>query len=112
MTAFLALAVSIVLGVAGQLGLKAGALQDVIRQGWIPHPYIFLGLGFYVISFLFYIFALRKIPVSVAFPSVSISYVAVAYLASLIWKEPFGWQQIVALLFIGFGIFMLVQYGR
>ena len=109
MSAFLALALSIIFGVAGQIGLKAGALQGIIRQDWLPHHYVIIGVGFYAISFAFYIFALKKIPVSVAFPSVSISYVFVAYLASIIWKEPFGWPQIVALILIGSGIFVLFQ---
>ena len=107
----LALAISIALGVLGQLGLKAGVLNDVERNSIIPHHYVIWGLIFYAISAGFYIFALRKIPVSVAFPSVSLSYVAVAYLASVIWGEPFGWPQLVALAAIGFGVFMLFQYS-
>ena len=92
----LALAISIILGVMGQLGLKAGVLENVDNEKFLPHPYIIGGLIFYAISAGFYIYALRKIPVSVAFPSVSLSYVAVAYLASVIWGEAFGWPQIVA----------------
>ena len=112
MSALLALAISIGVGIGGQLSLKAGAMLDIDKRGFIPHPYIFLGLSLYALAAVFYIFALRKIPVSVAFPSVSISYVIVAYLASLIWKEPFGWQQIVALIAITSGVVMLFQYSR
>ena len=106
----LALAISIALGVMGQLGLKAGVLENIDNSNLIPHPYVIGGLFFYSISAGFYIYALRNIPVSVAFPSISLSYVAVAYLASIIWGEAFGWHQIVALAAIGFGVWMLFQY--
>lgn len=108
----LALATSIGLGVLGQLGLKAGALEDAGRSGWVPHPYVVMGLVFYAVSAAFYVYALRKIPVSVAFPSVSVSYVIVAYLASMIWGEPFGRAQIMALVAIGIGVVLLFQYSQ
>ena len=107
----LALAISIGLGIGGQLGLKAGALRDAQGTGILPHPYVVAGLVLYACSALFYVYALRRIPVSVAFPSVSISYVAVAYVASVVWGEPFGWPQVVALIAIGIGVVMLFQYS-
>ena len=108
----IALGISIGLGVLGQLSLKAGALQDAGKGNWVPHPYIIGGLLLYFVSAAFYIYALRKIPVSVAFPSVSISYVVVAYLASVIWKEAFGWPQLVGLFAIGFGVYFLFQKSQ
>ena len=112
MNAVVALAVSISLGVVGQLSLRAGALAYTGSRVFPIHPYILAGLALYGVSALFYIFALRRLPVSVAFPSVSISYVIVAYSASLIWDEPFGWRQVLALVAIMFGVFMLFQHGH
>ena len=109
MVFIMALAISIELGALGQLSLKAGALHDIGKSNWVPHPYIVGGLLLYAVSALFYIYSLRNIPVSVAFPSVSISYLLVAYFAYLIWREPLGWPQIVAFLAIGFGVYMLFQ---
>jgi small multidrug resistance pump len=45
--------------------------------------------------------ALKKIPVSIAFPSVSASYALVAALAHLLWNEPLGMPQIADLALIG-----------
>jgi len=55
-------------------------------------------------------FALKKIPVSVAFPSVAASYAAVAIIAHLIWNEPFGWPQLGGLVLIGGGILLIHQH--
>ncbi len=53
--------------------------------------------------------SLKKIPLSLANPSVSVSYVAVAIAAHFMWSEPFGLQQIGALVLIGGGIVLLHQ---
>jgi len=72
-------------------------------------PFVILGLGCYFASAMFYIFALKKIPVSIAFPCVSISYVVVALIAHFLWNEPFGPQHMIALVFILTGVFLLVR---
>lgn len=107
MNAYLALIVSIFIGVGGQLSLKAGALQNWGNRILFLQPYVLVGLCSYFVAALFYIYALKKIPLSIAFPSVSISYVAVAFLAHLLWGEPFGARQFFALLLISLGIYIL-----
>ncbi|MEQ8973875.1 MAG: EamA family transporter [Coleofasciculus sp. C1-SOL-03] len=109
MNAYFALVISIMIGIGGQLSLKAGAMQGIGNKFFFLQPYIIVGLSSYFCASLFYIFALRQIPVSVAFPSVSISYVAVAFLAHLIWGEPFGIRQVLALGLIALGIYTLSQ---
>ena len=101
------LIISIILGVIGQISLKAGALQGNSYGNLYFQKYTILGLFAYFLAALLYIYSLKSIPVSVAFPSVSISYVAVAYLANVIWGEPFGLKQILALLLITSGIYVL-----
>ncbi|MEQ8958910.1 MAG: EamA family transporter [Coleofasciculus sp. C2-GNP5-27] len=108
MNAYFALVISIMIGIGGQLSLKAGAMQGIGNKLFLQ-PYIIVGLSSYFCASLFYIFALRQIPVSVAFPSVSISYVAVAFFAHLIWGEPFGLRQVLALGLIALGIYTLSQ---
>ncbi len=101
------LVISIILGIIGQVSLKAGALESIKQGGTYFHKYTILGLLTYFLASLFYIFSLQKIPLSVAFPSVSISYVIVSLIAHLIWGEYFGYRQIIALLLIGMGIYIL-----
>ena len=56
-----------------------------------------------------YIFALRKIPVSVAFPSVSLSYALVAVLGHFLFGEPFGIKQIGGIALIMGGVVLINQ---
>jgi hypothetical protein len=59
---------------------------------------------------LCYIVALKKIPVSIAFPSVSASYAVIAVLAHILWNEPLGWTQIGGILLISSGVLLIHQH--
>ncbi len=106
---YAALAVSILLGVAGQILLKAGAMRtrDMVAQ--FLDGFTLLGLATYAIAAVLYIVAIKKIPISLAFPTVSLSYVAVALAAHLMWGEPLGVPQLGGIALIAVGIFLLHQ---
>jgi len=61
------------------------------------------------VAALCYILALKKIPVSIAFPSVAASYAVVAVLAHLLWNEPLGWPQLAGIVLIGSGVLLIHQ---
>ena len=107
---YVSLAAAILLGVLGQIALKSGALASPDGAAQFINPLTIAGLAVYVIAALCYIVALKKIPVSVAFPSVAASYAVVAIIAHLLWNEPFGWPQLAGLLLIGGGIVLIHQY--
>jgi multidrug transporter EmrE-like cation transporter len=107
---YTSLVASILLGVAGQVALKAGAVDSATLWGQFLNPRTILGFGIYVIAALLYIVALKRIPVSIAYPSVAGSYIIVAVLAHLLWQEPFGWPQLAGLVLIGGGIFLIHQH--
>jgi drug/metabolite transporter (DMT)-like permease len=48
--------------------------------------------------------------VSVAFPSVSLSYAIVAVMGHWLFNEPFGWQQIAGIVLITGGVFLVNQH--
>ncbi|MGQ3074695.1 MAG: SMR family transporter, partial [Ferrovibrionaceae bacterium] len=103
---YLALAGGIGGGVVGQILLKKGAgEQDFVAQ--LLNPATIVGFFFYGVSAILYIIALRKIPVSVAFPSVSVSYIAVALLGAFLYGEPLGWLKLVAIGLILLGVVLL-----
>lgn len=102
-----ALAASIVVGVAGQLLLKAGAVGATDLWTQLLRPATIAGLGCYGVSALGYLVALQTIPVSVAFPSVAASYVAVALLGALLWSEPLHARQLAAIGLIVVGVALL-----
>jgi len=107
---YVSLAGAILLGVAGQIALKSGALAAPAGVAQFINPLTIAGLAIYVVAALCYIVALKKIPVSVAFPSVAASYAAVAIIAHLLWNEPFGWPQLAGLALIGAGILLIHQH--
>jgi drug/metabolite transporter (DMT)-like permease len=68
-----------------------------------------VGFGIYAIAAIFYVVAIKRIPISIAFPSVSLSYVAVALVAHVLWGEPFGMPQLAGIALIAGGILLLHQ---
>ena len=107
---YLSLVSAILFGVAGQIVLKSGATASETVAAQFANPLTILGLAIYVLAALLYLVALKKIPVSIAFPSVAASYAAVAIIAHLMWNEPFGWPQFGGLVLIGSGILLIHQH--
>jgi multidrug transporter EmrE-like cation transporter len=107
---YVSLVGAILLGVGGQIALKSGALGSSSVAAQFFNPLTIVGFAIYVFAALCYTVALKRIPVSVAFPSVAASYAIVAVLAHLLWNEPFGWPQLGGLLLIGSGIMLIHQH--
>ena len=101
---------AILFGVIGQIALKSGAVNSQTLVTQFANPLTIVGFAIYVLAALLYIVALKKIPVSVAFPSVAASYAVVAIIANLLWNEPFGWPQLGGLVLIGGGILLIHLY--
>jgi len=105
---YAALGIGIVAGIIGQMLLKAGAdAPDFVSQ--LMRPSTLAGLALYGSAAFLYIIALRKIPVSVAFPSVSLSYAIVAVLGHFLFGEPFGIKQIGGIVLIMGGVVLINQ---
>ncbi len=107
---YVCLAAAILLGVGGQIALKSAADDAVTIIAQIINPLTIVGFVIYILAALCYIVALKKIPVSIAFPSVSASYALVAVLAHLLWNEPLGLPQITGLALIGSGVVLIHQH--
>jgi multidrug transporter EmrE-like cation transporter len=106
---YASLAIAILLGIVGQLALKSGALGSQTLAAQFFNPLTIVGFAVYVFAALCYIVALKRIPVSVAFPSVAASYAILSVLAHFVWNEPFGWPQLAGLILIGSGIVLIHQ---
>ena len=105
---YVALGIGILAGIGGQMLLKAGAdAPDILSQ--LMRPSTICGLALYGSAAFLYIVALRKIPVSVAFPSVSLSYALVAVLGHFLFGEPFGLKQIGGIALIMAGVMLINQ---
>jgi small multidrug resistance pump len=105
---YVALGIGILAGIAGQILLKTGAdSPDFVSQ--LLRPSTLCGLALYGSAAFLYLIALRKIPVSVAFPSVSLSYAIVAVLGHFLFGEPFGIKQIGGIALIMGGVVLINQ---
>jgi small multidrug resistance pump len=106
---YAALVAGIVLGVAGQIALKMGAegTQTIALQ--FLHPATIVGFVIYAAAAILYMIAIKKIPLSLAYPSVSLGYVIVGIVAHVMWQEPFGLPQMAGIALIGGGILLLHQ---
>ena len=105
---YCALGLSILLGIAGQLLLKIGARADspnVIAQ--LLTPASIIGLCFYFVAAIGYMSALRKIPISVAFPMVSLSYPIIVVIAWSVFGETVGPAKALGIALIMAGVILV-----
>lgn len=103
---YVALVAAIAAGCAAQLLLQTGARAISLLEQVFSVPTIG-GLTLYALGAGCYMFALRTIPVSIAFPSVSVSYAVVTFASHLLWKTPFGAPQIGGILLIMGGVLLI-----
>ncbi|MDB5411626.1 MAG: hypothetical protein JWL84_6538 [Rhodospirillales bacterium] len=103
------LAAAILAGVIGQVLLKTGSDGSVSVVTQFLNPFTIIGFGMYAFGGILYVVAIKKIPVSLAYPSVAVSYIAVALIAHFMWNEPFGLPQLGGIVMIGGGILLLHQ---
>lgn len=106
---YAALFIGIAIGTAGQVLLKVGSARtaDVLAQ--FLDVFTLLGLAAYGGAAILYIIAIKKIPISLAYPTVSASYIVVAIIAHYVWREPLGLAQLAGIALIAGGILVLHQ---
>ena len=110
----------VLLNAAAQLLLKAGTnrvgafaftLDNVVPIGarLIANPPILAGLACYVVSVGVWILGLSRVPVSVAYPMLSLGYVINAFLAWMLFGESLAAQKLVGIAFILLGVFLVAR---
>jgi multidrug transporter EmrE-like cation transporter len=112
--------VGVLLNAAAQLLLKAGTnaighfdfkLGNIVPIGLkvAMQPHIIGGLSCYVISVVIWILALSRVPVSVAYPMLSIGYVVNAFIAWQWFGEALAAQKLVGIGVIIVGVFLVAR---
>ena len=104
---YVALTAAIILGVIGQIALKGAVNRTDGFLQQLLDPLTLFGLGAYGLAAMAYIVALRGIPVSIAFPAGSASYILVVISAHFLWNEPLGTAQFLGIAFVGLGLYFL-----
>ncbi|MEH2361249.1 EamA family transporter [Nostoc sp.] len=114
---FLLLLVSVLASLAGQFFLKSGAIKlgKINLANFISHfiniivmPEMIIGLSFYALGAVFYIYLLTRVNLSIAAPSTSIVYVFSVFVGLLFFKETMSLLQLTGLGFIIIGIILLI----
>jgi multidrug transporter EmrE-like cation transporter len=73
------------------------------------NPPILGGLACYVVSVVVWILALSRVPVSVAYPMLSVGYIVNAIAAWLLFGESITAQKLVGIGFIVVGVFLVAR---
>ncbi|SBT07402.1 Small multidrug resistance protein [Candidatus Accumulibacter aalborgensis] len=118
--AFTLILTGVLLNAAAQLLLKAGTnaighfdfqLGNVIPIGMkiAGQPFIIGGMACYAVSVLIWIMALSRVPVSIAYPMLSIGYVVNAFVAYYWFGEPLMVQKMVGIGVIIVGLVLVAN---
>ena len=118
--AFALILTGVLLNASAQLLLKAGTnavghfefhLSNVIPIGMkiAFQPFILGGMACYAISLVVWIMGLSRVPVSVAYPMLSIGYVVNAVIAYYWLGEPLAMQKMLGIGFIIIGVVLVAK---
>ena len=110
----------VMLNAAAQLLLKAGsrAIADVpfsLANGWTLaerialNPPILAGLALYVVSVGFWILALSRVDVSIAYPMLSVGYIVTAMAGWLLFAENLSATRVAGIFIIIAGVWLVAR---
>jgi multidrug transporter EmrE-like cation transporter len=110
----------VLLNAAAQLLLKAGTnavghfefhVDNLIPVGLklVLEPHILGGMACYAVSLVVWIMALSRVPVSIAYPMLSIGYVINAFVAWQWFGEALAAQKLLGIGFIVIGVYLVAR---
>jgi multidrug transporter EmrE-like cation transporter len=120
LVSFALILTGVLLNAAAQLLLKAGTtaighfdfhLDNVLPIGLklAFEPHILGGLACYVVSVVVWILALSRVPVSIAYPMLSIGYIVNAVAAYYLFGEALAGQKLLGIGFIVIGVWLVAR---
>jgi len=99
----------VLLNATAQLLLKAGTNAMPLGLRLAIEPHILAGLACYVISVVVWVVALSRVPVSIAYPMLSIGYVVNALAAWALLGEALTPMRMAGIAVIVVGVFMVAR---
>ena len=109
LVSFSLILVGVLLNAAAQLLLKAGTNALPLGLRLAIEPHILAGLACYVVSVVVWIVALSRVPVSIAYPMLSIGYVVNAIAAWYLLGEAVTPARLVGIGIIVLGVFIVAR---
>lgn len=107
--------VAVFLGACGQPSLKHGmnivgeigltSISQIITA--LTNPFVFLGFIFYGVSSILWLSVISKLPLSVAYPILSMGYVIVVFGSYFFFKEPLSTFKLVGVFCIIIGVTLI-----
>jgi multidrug transporter EmrE-like cation transporter len=118
--AFAFLLTGVLLNAAAQLLLKAGTnalgVITLTRDGWpdtlaqmATQGYFVAGVAFYGVSLIVWILGLSRVPVSIAYPMLSLGYVINAIAAHYLFGEALSVTRWLGIGFIVLGVWLVAR---
>jgi drug/metabolite transporter (DMT)-like permease len=83
-------------------------IAGLIRK-FMSVPYIFVSFGLYALSAVLWLEVLSKLDLSVAFPMVSLTYVATLFVGRFLFDEPVSLYRVFGVLLICSGVFFVIR---
>jgi multidrug transporter EmrE-like cation transporter len=109
LASFSFLLAGVLLNASAQLLLKAGTNAMPLGPGLALEPHILGGLACYAISVVVWIIGLSRVPVSIAYPMLSIGYVVNAIAAWQLLGESLSLLRLAGIGVIIAGVFMVAR---
>ena len=120
LSAFFFLMTGVLLNAAAQLLLKGGTNRlgviTLTADNWVStlarmagEGYFIAGVSFYVVSLVVWIMGLSRVPVSIAYPMLSLGYIINAIAAHYLFGEAVTVQRWLGIGFIVVGVYLVAR---
>ncbi|CUH65517.1 Undecaprenyl phosphate-aminoarabinose flippase subunit ArnF [Thalassovita gelatinovora] len=115
---FVLVIASVILSAMAQTSFKHGVSRVVFSEtaglvmkvmGMLFSPFVLLGLALYGVSVVLWLFALRQLDLSLAYPFVSISFVLVVMSGILVLGEPANPTRLTGIGLIVLGLLVMAR---
>jgi uncharacterized membrane protein len=117
LNAIVIIIIGIIFAAFGQVSWKLGmdqagqlsAINFTTLSAVLLNPYVLLGFVMYALSTIFWLIALSKRELSFVYPFISLTYIIVLVLSSLVLKESMGVNKLVGTLVIIIGLIIIAR---
>lgn len=112
---YLLLGTSMILAVIGQFFIKKGVAASSLSLsassiiGTLISPPVFFGFLIYGVSAIIWLFVLQRFQLSVAYPALSLTYVAIVLLSARYYGEPMTLLKAAGVILIIGGVYLLFR---
>lgn len=115
---FVIVFISVSLSAIAQLSFKHGVTNvdltpynHIIVKSWMlfTSPFVFLGLCLYGVGTILWLFALKQMDLSLAYPFVGMSFIMVFLMGVFLLGEPFNINRLIGTIIIIIGILFLAR---